>query len=73
MIVAGGAEVPRDLPVPGRELKGVHFAMEFLPCKNKVNAGDKYKDQISAAGKHVVVIGGGDTGSDCVGTESSWR
>ncbi len=70
VIVAGGAEVPRDLPVPGRELKGVHFAMEFLPVQNKVNAGDKYKDQISAAGKHVVVIGGGDTGSDCVGTSN---
>ena len=70
VIVAGGAEVPRDLPVPGRELKGVHFAMEFLPVQNKVNAGDKYKDQISAAAKHVVVIGGGDTGSDCVGTSN---
>ncbi|WMW80310.1 glutamate synthase subunit beta [Undibacterium cyanobacteriorum] len=70
VVVAGGAEVPRDLPVPGRELKGVHFAMEFLPVQNKVNAGDKYKDQISAAGKHVVVIGGGDTGSDCVGTSN---
>ncbi|MFC0349925.1 glutamate synthase subunit beta [Undibacterium danionis] len=70
VIVAGGAEVPRDLPVPGRELKGVHYAMEFLPVQNKVNAGDKYKDQISAAGKHVVVIGGGDTGSDCVGTSN---
>ncbi len=70
VIIAGGAETPRDLPVPGRELKGVHFAMEFLPQQNKVNAGDKVKDQISAAGKHVVVIGGGDTGSDCVGTSN---
>ncbi|WP_395009049.1 glutamate synthase subunit beta [Undibacterium sp.] len=74
VIVAGGAEVPRDLPVPGRELKGVHFAMDFLPLQNKVNAGDKIKDQglnqILASGKHVVVIGGGDTGSDCVGTSN---
>ena len=70
VIIAGGAEQPRDLPVPGRELKGVHFAMEFLPLQNKVNAGDKLKDQILATGKHVVVIGGGDTGSDCVGTSN---
>jgi glutamate synthase (NADPH/NADH) small chain len=70
VILAGGAEQPRDLPVPGRELKGVHFAMDFLPLQNKVNAGDKVKDQIKAAGKHVVVIGGGDTGSDCVGTSN---
>ncbi len=68
VLLAGGSEVSRDLPVPGRDLKGVHFAMEFLPQQNKVNAGDKLKGQISAAGKHVVVIGGGDTGSDCVGT-----
>src|SRR5512137_1375144 len=68
VILAGGAEVSRDLPVPGRELKGVHFAMEFLPQQNKVVAGDKVKGQIVATGKHVVVIGGGDTGSDCVGT-----
>ncbi|HZS79948.1 MAG TPA: FAD-dependent oxidoreductase, partial [Herbaspirillum sp.] len=61
---------PRDLPVPGRELKGVHFAMEFLPLQNKVNAGDRLKGQIMATGKHVVVIGGGDTGSDCVGTSN---
>ncbi len=67
-ILAGGAELPRDLPVPGRELKGIHFAMEFLPQQNQVDAGDKLKDQIMASGKHVVVIGGGDTGSDCVGT-----
>jgi len=68
VVLAGGSELPRDLPVPGRELKGVHFAMEFLHQQNKVNAGDKVKHQISATGKHVVVIGGGDTGSDCVGT-----
>jgi glutamate synthase (NADPH/NADH) small chain len=70
VVISGGAEQPRDLPVPGRELKGVHFAMEFLPLQNKVNAGDKVKDQIMATGKHVVVIGGGDTGSDCVGTSN---
>jgi len=70
VILCGGAEQPRDLPVPGRELKGVHFAMDFLPLQNKVNAGDKVKDQIKASGKHVVVIGGGDTGSDCVGTSN---
>ncbi|MBB3222195.1 glutamate synthase subunit beta [Pseudoduganella umbonata] len=70
VVIAGGAEQPRDLPVPGRELKGVHFAMDFLPLQNKVNAGDKVKDQIKATGKHVVVIGGGDTGSDCVGTSN---
>jgi len=70
VIIAGGAENPRDLPIPGRELKGVHFAMDFLPQQNRVNAGDKVKHQISAAGKHVIVIGGGDTGSDCVGTSN---
>ena len=70
VIVAGGAEWPRDLPVPGRELSGVHYAMEFLPQQNRVNAGDKPNDQLMATGKHVVVIGGGDTGSDCVGTSN---
>ncbi|GAC1628125.1 MAG: glutamate synthase subunit beta [Nevskia sp.] len=70
VILTGGAETPRDLPVPGRELKGIHFAMEFLPLQNKVDAGDKVKGQIRADGKHVVVIGGGDTGSDCVGTSN---
>ncbi|MEY4207816.1 MAG: hypothetical protein RLZZ20_968 [Pseudomonadota bacterium] len=70
VIVSGGAEQPRDLPVPGRELDGVHFAMEFLPQQNRVNAGDKLKEQIMATGKHVIVIGGGDTGSDCVGTSN---
>ena len=70
VLLTGGAEQPRDLPVPGRELDGVHFAMEFLPNQNKVNAGDKVVGQIRADGKHVVVIGGGDTGSDCVGTSN---
>jgi len=72
VLLTGGAEQSRDLPVPGRELDGVHFAMEFLPQQNRLNAGDKLKaagiSQIRADGKHVVVIGGGDTGSDCVGT-----
>ncbi len=70
VLLAGGSEQSRDLPVPGRELEGVHFAMEFLPQQNKVNAGDAYKDQLRADGKHVIVIGGGDTGSDCVGTSN---
>lgn len=70
VVLTGGAEQPRDLPVPGRELKGVHFAMEFLPQQNKVVAGDKVAKQLVAAGKNVVVIGGGDTGSDCVGTSN---
>jgi glutamate synthase (NADPH/NADH) small chain len=70
VLLAGGAEQSRDLPVPGRELDGVHFAMEFLPQQNKINAGDKLKGQLRADGKHVVVIGGGDTGSDCVGTSN---
>ncbi|OWQ45048.1 glutamate synthase [Roseateles noduli] len=70
VLLAGGAEQSRDLPVPGRDLAGVHFAMEFLPQQNKVNAGDKLKGQLRADGKHVVVIGGGDTGSDCVGTSN---
>ena len=70
VILTGGAEQSRDLPVPGRELSGIHFAMEFLPLQNKVNAGDKLKDQLRADGKHVIVIGGGDTGSDCVGTSN---
>ncbi|HEY2816427.1 MAG TPA: glutamate synthase subunit beta [Casimicrobiaceae bacterium] len=68
--LTGGAEAPRDLPVPGRDLAGVHFAMEVLPQQNKVVAGDAVAGQIKAAGKHVVVIGGGDTGSDCVGTSN---
>ena len=70
VVLTGGAEQPRDLPVPGRELSGIHFAMEFLPQQNKVNAGDKFEKQIRADGKHVIVIGGGDTGSDCVGTSN---
>ena len=70
VLLAGGAEQSRDLPVPGRELEGIYFAMEFLPQQNKVNAGDKVKDQLRADGKNVVVIGGGDTGSDCVGTSN---
>ena len=70
VVLTGGAEQPRDLPVPGRELAGVHFAMEFLTQNNKFVAGDSLPDQIRATGKHVVVIGGGDTGSDCVGTSN---
>ena len=70
VLLAGGAEQSRDLPVPGRDLQGVHFAMEFLPQQNKVNMGDKLKAQLRADGKRVVVIGGGDTGSDCVGTSN---
>jgi glutamate synthase (NADPH) small chain len=70
VILTGGAEQSRDLPVPGRDLDGIHFAMEFLPQQNKVNAGDKVKGQLRADGKHVIVIGGGDTGSDCVGTSN---
>ncbi len=70
VILSGGAEWPRDLPVPGRELSGIHFAMDFLPQQNKVVAGDRVAEQLTATGKHVVVIGGGDTGSDCVGTSN---
>lgn len=75
MVFAGGAEAPRDLEVPGRELEGVHYAMEFLVQQNKRNAGDPEaiaapQGTLSAAGKHVVVIGGGDTGSDCIGTSN---
>lgn len=70
VILTGGAEQPRDLPVPGRELNGIHYAMEFLPQQNKLNAGDTITKQIRADGKHVIVIGGGDTGSDCVGTSN---
>ena len=70
VLLTGGSETSRDLPVPGRELDGVHFAMEFLPQQNKVVAGDKLKKQLRADGKHVIVIGGGDTGSDCVGTSN---
>jgi glutamate synthase (NADPH/NADH) small chain len=70
VVLAGGAEFPRDLPVPGRELDGVMYAMDFLPAQNKVVAGDNVPDQVKATNKHVVVIGGGDTGSDCVGTSN---
>ena len=70
VLLAAGAEQPRDLPVKGRELDGVHFAMDFLTPQNKVNAGDVIPNQIKATGKHVIVIGGGDTGSDCVGTSN---
>jgi glutamate synthase (NADPH/NADH) small chain len=70
VLLTGGAEISRDLPVPGRDLDGVHFAMEFLPQQNKIDAGDKIKGQIRADGKRVIVIGGGDTGSDCVGTSN---
>ncbi len=68
ILLAGGAENPRDLKVPGRDLKGIHFAMEFLPQQNKRIAGDDVPGQILATGKHVVIIGGGDTGADCLGT-----
>ncbi|MEO8312433.1 MAG: glutamate synthase subunit beta [Caldimonas sp.] len=70
IVLAAGAERSRDLPVPGRELEGVHYAMEFLPQQNKVNAGGTVEGQIRADGKDVIVIGGGDTGSDCVGTSN---
>ncbi len=70
VVLAGGAEQPRDLPIPGRELDGVHFAMEFLPLQNKRVAGDTGVPGLRATGKHVVIIGGGDTGSDCVGTSN---
>lgn len=72
VVLAGGAEKPRDLNVPGRELRGVHFAMEFLPQQNRRVAGDTLPEETSiwATDKHVVVIGGGDTGSDCIGTSA---
>src|SRR5262245_10986437 len=70
VVLAGGAELPRDLPVPGRELDGVHFAMDFLPLQNRRVAGDQNVKDLWARGKHVVIIGGGDTGSDCVGTSN---
>ncbi|MEG8990435.1 glutamate synthase subunit beta [Ignavibacteria bacterium 4148-Me] len=70
IVIAAGATIPRDLNIPGRELKGIHFAMEYLTQQNKLNAGDYIPEDkiITAKDKHVVVIGGGDTGSDCVGT-----
>jgi len=70
VVLAGGAELPRDLPVPGRELDGIHFAMDFLPLQNRRVAGDKNVRDLWASDRHVVVIGGGDTGSDCVGTSN---
>ncbi len=70
VVLAGGAETPRDLSVPGRDLRGIHYAMDFLPQQNRVVAGDSVSGQLMATGKHVVVIGGGDTGSDCVGTSN---
>jgi glutamate synthase (NADPH/NADH) small chain len=70
VVLSGGAEVPRDLSIPGRELAGVHYAMEFLPLQNKRVAGDKGVADLWARDKHVVVIGGGDTGSDCIGTSN---
>ncbi len=68
VVLATGATKPRDLPIPGRELEGVHFAMDFLPQQNRVVAGDEVDSQISARGRRVVILGGGDTGSDCLGT-----
>ena len=70
VVIAAGATKPRDLPVPGRELDGIHFAMDFLPLQNKVVAGDRVPNQLTAAGKRVVILGGGDTGSDCLGTSN---
>ena len=70
VVLAGGAEQPRDLPIPGRDLSGVHFAMDFLPLQNKRVAGDQDVKDLWATDKHVVIIGGGDTGSDCVGTSN---
>ncbi|TMH49616.1 MAG: glutamate synthase subunit beta, partial [Betaproteobacteria bacterium] len=70
IVLAAGAEQPRDLPIPGRALDGVHYAMDFLPLQNKRVAGDAVVPELSASGKHVVIIGGGDTGSDCVGTSN---
>ncbi|MCU1573195.1 MAG: gltD [Micrococcaceae bacterium] len=68
VVISTGATVPRDLPIPGRELEGVHFAMDYLVQANRVVAGDHVENQISAAGKHVLILGGGDTGADCLGT-----
>ncbi len=68
ILVAGGAEASRDLPVPGRNLNGIHYAMEFLPQQNHKVAGDLVENQIMATDKHVIIIGGGDTGADCLGT-----
>lgn len=71
VVMCGGASAPRDLPIPGRQLKGIHFAMDFLPQQNKRVAGDRiFSGEILATHKNVLVIGGGDTGSDCVGTSN---
>jgi glutamate synthase (NADPH) small chain len=70
ILLAGGATAPRDLPIPGRDLRGIHFAMEFLPQQNAKNQGDTISNQILATGKDTIVIGGGDTGSDCTGTSN---
>ena len=69
-MLAVGATLPRDLPATGRELDGIHQAMEFLPQSNRASLGDEVHDQITAEGKHVVIIGGGDTGADCLGTST---
>ena len=68
IVIATGSTVPRDLPIPGRELDGVHFAMEYLVQSNRAIAGETVENQIDAKGKHVVILGGGDTGADCIGT-----
>src|SRR5262249_50842038 len=70
VVLPGGSAWGRELPIPGRELRGIHFAMEFLPQQNKKVAGDEVRDQILATGKNVVILGGGDTGSDCLGTSN---
>jgi len=72
VVLCGGAEQPRDLPVPGRELNGIHFAMDFLAQQNRINRGEKVdlQDRLTAEGKQVIVLGGGDTGSDCIGTSN---
>ena len=68
IVLSGGSTIPRDLPVPGRELKGIHFAMEYLTTSNEVQEGTVSEPAITAEGKHVIIIGGGDTGADCLGT-----
>ncbi|MBO9705690.1 MAG: FAD-dependent oxidoreductase, partial [Arthrobacter sp.] len=68
VVVTTGATVPRDLPIPGRELSGVHYAMDYLVPSNRVVAGEEPENHIDARGKHVVILGGGDTGADCIGT-----
>jgi glutamate synthase (NADPH/NADH) small chain len=70
IVLAGGATAARDLPIPGRELRGIHFAMDFLPQQNRKVAGDDVPNQLLATGKNVVILGGGDTGSDCLGTSN---